>query len=136
MDLRIRCSLLAARTSLSHITPVIIVTMRSTLILVAILGTASARRSPAATTTAIGPSPRILDLGQPYYPFGWGLDDSYFGVPEEFQIHEQGEGVSKMKEVKRDGEFHCNLYSTSCSRRSRDKGLGIVSSMPSHAMPI
>ena len=80
--------------------------MRSTLFLALVLGSATARRSPAAatTTTAIGPSPRILDLGQPYYPFGWGLDDSYFGVPEEFQIHDEGNEVKKIKEVKRSGE--------------------------------
>ena len=79
--------------------------MRSTLLLALVLGAASARRSPAATTTAaVGPSPRILDLGQPYYPFGWGLDDSYFGVPEEFQIHDEGDETKKMKEVKRSGE--------------------------------
>ncbi|GKZ01035.1 hypothetical protein MPSEU_001054900 [Mayamaea pseudoterrestris] len=79
--------------------------MRSTVFLTLIfLGVASARRS-IETTAIMGPSKVLpgLDLGQPYYPFGWGLDDSYFGVPEEFQIHEDGNELSEaMKEVKQE----------------------------------
>jgi hypothetical protein len=80
--------------------------MRSAILLSLIIGAVSARRNPSPDlSTLTVPSPR-LDLGQPYYPFGWGLDDSYFGVPEEFQIHETTP-VKKMKPVKRNGTLPC-----------------------------
>jgi hypothetical protein len=79
--------------------------MRLTLFLAFLFGAVSARRNPVtAATVGTLPSVQGLDLGQPYYPFGWGLDDSYFGVPEEFQIHDTGDQVDKIKDVKRQGE--------------------------------
>jgi hypothetical protein len=83
--------------------------MRCALILSLFFGVAAARRAPPVTAAeSLKPASAIIG-GPPHwgYPYGWGLDDSYFGGPEEFKLQvkpEKEEPVKEVQQVQRQGE--------------------------------